>query len=161
VDTACETILSNTGFKPNTMVVGFEVHNVLKKHPLILERYKYTSSESITPDILARFFEVDRYLVTQGVYATNNEDGTEAMTFTTGKHSLLAYVNPTPGIMVPSAGYNFSWAGLTGANDLGVAVSNIDMRATGRKVDRIEGEFAYDMKVVGSDLGYFFNSVIA
>ena len=63
--------------------------------------------------------------------------------------------------MVPASGYNFVWSGLTGVNDLGHRMSNIDMRSSGKQIDRIEGEFAYDMNLVGSDLGYFFNTVIS
>jgi hypothetical protein len=29
------------------------------------------------------------------------------------------------------------------------------------KADRIEGEMSFDMKVIGSDLGYFFNACVA
>lgn len=161
IDTAGETILQNTGFLPNTLVVQMQVHNALKRHPLIKDRFKYTSGNSITPDMIAAFLGIDNYIVGMAAYATNNEDGTETYAFAMGKNALLCYVTPTPGIMVPSAGYNFVWNGLTGMNDLGIAISNIDLRNAGKKVDRVEGEFAFDLNPVATDLGYFFSAAIS
>lgn len=161
IDTGKRTILTNTGMEPNTLLVSYGCHQALKRHPLIKDRIKYTSSESVTAAIIAKFFELDRYFVAKGVYATNNEGAAEAYSFALGKNALLCYVAPTPGIMIPSAGYTFSWAGLTGNNNMGIATSTLDMRPTGRKIDRVESEMAFDMKVVGSDLGYFFSSVVS
>lgn len=166
VDLGRETILQNTGFEPNTMVMDFKTFNKLKKHPLILERYKMTSAESVTVELLARYFEVDRILVMKSVYATNAEGGTAAYSFIAGKNCLLCYVNPTPQLMMPSAGYTMAWNGLSQVSGLqesgaGIAISNIDLRGSGKKVDRVEGEFAFDMKLVASDLGYFFSGTIA
>jgi hypothetical protein len=42
VDTGHETILKNTGFEANTMVIGFQAFNKLKEHPDILDKIKYT-----------------------------------------------------------------------------------------------------------------------
>lgn len=161
IDAGREGILGKTGFEPNTLLVSYEVHNVLKKHPLVLERFKYTSSDSVTAQMLARYFEVDRYLVSKAVYATNEEDASsETYSFAFGKNALLCYVNPAPALMMPSAGYNFVWSRLTGLNNMGTAISNIDMRPSGKKVDRIEGEFSFDMKAVSTDLGYFFSAAV-
>lgn len=155
-----EAVLKDTGLEPNKLVVAYSAHMALKRHPLIKDRFKYTTAESITAQMLARFFEVDEYVVSKASYATNEEGATTGVhAFALGQNALLCYSTPTPGIMVPNAAYNFTWAGLTGMNDLGIAISNIDMRGSGKKVDRIEGEFAFDMKVVGSDLGYFFSGV--
>jgi hypothetical protein len=52
VSNARGAILTATGYMPNTMVVSFYVHEALKKHPLVLDRYKYTSSDSITPAMI-------------------------------------------------------------------------------------------------------------
>ena len=167
IDTGREVILQNTGQLPNTLVVNFQTHNVLKKHPLILERYKYTSAESITAELIARFLEIDRYMVMKSIYSPTKEEETpEVYSFIAGKHALLAYVNPNPTLMEPSAGYTMAWRGLSrvsglSENGAGVAISNINMRGAGKKVDRIEGEFAFDMKKVSSDCGYFFSGCIA
>jgi len=161
VKTARTTVLQNTGYLPNTLVVSQFVHDQLTQHPLILERYKYTSSDSITPQMLARLFEVERYVIATAVQATSQEGQTITTAFILGKSALLCYVPPAPGLMTPSSGYSFVWKGLTGLNDMGVATARIPMNWLGVGTERIEGYFSWDMSVVGNDLGYFFSSAVA
>jgi hypothetical protein len=73
VETAKATILTSTGFLPNTMVMGYDVFRQLRNHPDIVDRVKYTSAENVTEDILARFFGVDRILVARAVKNTGLE----------------------------------------------------------------------------------------
>lgn len=155
IDDGKSLILKSTGQMPNTLVVGYDVHNALKRHPLITDRFKYTSPDSITEQMLARYFEIERYQVARASYDTSNEGGTSANSFILGKHALLCHVARSPGLLTPSAGYTFVWSGFTGLNNLGVTISNFRMPQL--KSDRIEGEFSYDQKVVATDLGYFFS----
>ena len=159
VATGKRTVLTNTGLEPNKLIVSYTVHQALKRHPVIKDRYKFTSSESITPELLARFFEVESYEVIKSVYATNVEGGTAAMSFTVGKHAMLVYDSGPASIMEPSAVTQFVWSGLTGANDLGIRIDQYYDPET--KEDVVRGEFAFDMKVTGSDLGYFFNGAVS
>ncbi|KKL97621.1 hypothetical protein LCGC14_1832600, partial [marine sediment metagenome] len=123
--------------------------------PAIKDQIKYTSSESITNEIIARHLEIDNYVVSQAAYATNAE-GASSDTYALAQadNALLCFSNPSPGLMVPSAGYIFVWSGLTGINTNGVTTSKF--RMNNLKADRIEIESAFDMKVVSSALGYFF-----
>lgn len=159
IETGKETILGNTGIMPNTLVLGYQVFRKLKNHPDIVDRMKYTSSENITAEILARMFEVERVLVAKAIKATNLEGETAAYSFAHGKHALLAYVAPNPGEMEPSAGYTMHWTGVSGGLGTGVAVDSFEIRE--KKTTRYEGEMAFDNKVTGSDLGYFFNGAVA
>jgi len=151
-------VAGTTGFKPNTMTVSLEVHEALKKHPLVLERFKYTSSESITAEMIARLLELDNYYVASSIYATNEEGATAAYSFAVGKVALLCYVNPAPSRMKPSAGYVFGWQGFTGASDIGIRTNRIDVPL--KQAIRVESEMAFDMKKVAADLGYFFDAVV-
>lgn len=156
------TIKKSTGYLPNTMTIGFNVWEALKRHPLILDRYKYTSSESITLSMVSRLFEVDRILVAQSVQATNQEGQAITTDFILANHALLTYSAPAPGLMAHSAGYTFVWSKLTGLNNLGVAtfrypMPHLGVTATG-VAERIEAQYAYSHKITGSDLGYFFSS---
>jgi hypothetical protein len=78
IEAAKSEVLSNTGMEPNTLVLGYEVFRQLKNHPDLVDRIKYTSSQTITEDMLARMFDLDRVLVAKAVKATNNEGATEA-----------------------------------------------------------------------------------
>lgn len=159
IEAGKETILSTTGFLPNTLVLGYQVFRQLKHHPDIVDRVKYTSSENITEAMLARLFELDNVYVAKAVKATNNEGETAAYGFTHGKHAWLGYVNPSPGLLAPSAGYTFAWNGVSQGLGANVGVSRFYMDAI--KADRFEIELAFDNKVVATDLGYFFSGAVA
>lgn len=159
IENAKTTMLQATGFLPNKLVLGYQVFNALKNHPDIVDRYKYTTPDAITEQILARVFGVDEVIVTGGVYNASQEGQTDSMQFIYGKHALLAYAPPAAGIHVPSAGYTFMWTGLMGSIGDPAVVRKFRMEPI--RSDRIEGEAAWDHKVVASDLGYFFPNVVA
>jgi hypothetical protein len=152
VEEGKEVILAATGQEANTLVLSLKVFNKLKRHPDIVDQVKYTSNladRAVSESILAALF-VDE--VVEGKAA--------APGLIHGKHALLCHVADAPGLEVPSAGYTFSWKGLApGFNGQGVAMEKFEMRNL--KSDRVEGHTAFDMKCVGSALGYFFSSVIA
>jgi len=159
IDAGKATIKKATGLTANTLIVSYETHQALKRHPLITERFKHTSSDSITAAILARFFEVDRYMVASASYTTSAEGAaTTVNAFIAGKNALLCYVAPNPGIMVPSAGYSFVWSAFSGAAG-GMRTKRFRMEALSS--DRIEGEFAYDQKLVLAAAGYFFSATVS
>ena len=161
IETGKETILKNTGFMPNTLVIGYQVFRKLKNHPDIVDRMKYTSSANITVEILARMLEVERLLVARAIKNTANEGATATMDFTHGKSALLMYVNPSPGLLEPSAGYTFSW---NQPRDNSGAASPVVLSRwynDDRKAWRVEGEASWDNKIVATDLGYFIASAVA
>lgn len=154
-----DQIESHTGYRPNVLVVSPDVHTVLKNHSTILERIKYTQRGVVTQDLLASLFDVDRYLVAKAVIDSSHEGGTPAPNFLYTKDALLVYAANEPSLMQPSGGYIFTWAGLFGAGAYGNRISKFRMEHL--KSDRVEGEMAFDAKVVASDCGVFFNNVIA
>jgi len=159
VEEGKQTVLSSTGFLPNTLVLGYGVFRQLKHHPDLVDRFKYTSSDVLTEELLARFFDVERVLVAKAVKATNIEGETAAYSFTHGSSAWLGYVAPTPGILTPSAGYQFMWNGVSAGLGENVGISRFRMDWI--KSDRIEAEAAWDNKVVATDLGYFFSGIVS
>jgi len=159
IEEAKSEVLSNTGMEPNTLVLGYEVFRQLKNHPDLVDRIKYTSSQTITEDMLARMFDLDRVLVAKAVKATNKEGASEAYSYAYGKAALLAHVAPNPGLMTPSAGYHFSWTGVSGGIGSTIGVSSFRMESL--KAERVEAEMSFDNKVIGADLGYFWNTIVA
>ena len=161
MSTAHRTILEATGLNGNTLVLGKLVKDKLVNHPDIVDRIKYGQTPG-APAIaqlqaLAALFEVDRILVMKGVYNSAKEGQTESSSFIGGAHALLCHVASRPGLRTPSAGYTYGWTGLLGGQAMGTAVSKFRMKHL--KSDRIELEMAFDMKLVASDLGYFFDTV--
>ena len=153
------SILSTTGFEANTLVLGYDVFRQLKNHPDLVDRIKYTSSQTITEDMLARMFDIERVLVSKSVKATNAEGATGAYSFTTGKTALLCHVASSPGLLTPSAGYTFAWTGVS--DGMGATIGTSSFRLESLRATRVESQIAFDNKVVASDLGYFWNTVVA
>lgn len=156
VEVGKRAILAATGFEPNTLILGYEVFSALRNNAAIRDQFKYTSAESINEAMMARYFGVERLLVSKGVYANSAEGATTTTTLIAGKHALLCYSAPAPSIMTPTAGYTFEWTGLLGG---GLQVSRYRMDL--KKADRIEVEMAYDFRRVAAEMGYFFNGAVA
>lgn len=153
------TIAEKTGYKPNVLVLGPRVLAALKDHPDILDRIKYTQRGMVTPDLLAGLFEVDRVLVPFATENTAAEGAAASYSLLYGKAALLVYAAPNPGLLQPSGGYIFAWTGLFGAGAYGNRIKRFRMEHL--SADRVEGEMAYDCKLVAADLGVFFNQVVA
>lgn len=158
------TILQNTGLEANTLVLAYPVYQALRKHPLVIDRIKYTSpayAGNITPTLLAEAFDVERVLVSKAVYNSAAQGITGSYSFIVGNNALLCHSAKAPGLWTPSAGYTFAWQGFTGLNSMGVRILQIPMPWLGASMVRTEAEMAFDMQVVGSDLGVYFSSVLS
>jgi len=164
IATGQTTILQNTGFLPNVFVMTWPVYQALRKHPLVIDRIKYTTKTfagTITPALLAEAFDVEEVIVSRAVYNSAAQGQTAVMSFVAGKTALLCYRAPQPGLMIPTAGYTFGWTGLININNMGVAVYQIPVPLRGIRTVRTEAEMAFDMQIVGTDLGYFFDTIVA
>ena len=164
VEEGKETIRLSTGYLPNVMVIGGPVWRYLKSHPDIIDRLGLGGSPEetrvVTLAAVAAIFELDAIHVARGVEATSAEGATVATADLAGKHALLAYSSGQPTNEEPSAGVTFGLD--TGSVVEGVAgLKIVRMRDDLAHSDLIEGSLDLDNKVVGSDLGYFFNGVVA
>lgn len=160
---AKSTILESTGFEANTLVLGSTVYDALVDHPDIVDRIKYGQTPGnpaiANIEALMKLFELERIFVMKAIENTAKEGATAVHSFIGGKHALLCYSAPAPGIMTPTAGYTFSWTGYLGAGAEGNRISRFRMEAL--KSDRVEIEMAFDQKLVSADLGYFFLDVVS
>lgn len=158
VRTGKRVVQESTGFRPNKIVIQRATFDALVDHPDIvgrIDRGQTPSGPAITlRQNIAALFELDEVLVMDSIQNTALEGATNAHSFIGGKHAMLIYSTPSPGLMVPSAGYTFSWNGLLGAGAMGQRIERF--RRQHLKSDRIEIEQSYDQKLVAADLGYFF-----
>lgn len=158
--------LKSGGFKPNTMVVGKEVRDILVNHPDILARLEggatATNSALVTNAKLAEIFEVENFYVMEAVENTAAEGATESNSFIGGNHALMVHTPASADLMTPAAGLTFAWNNLPGVNNLGITVERFSDDALKRQqiAELLQVKMSYDMKITGSDLGGFFNSVI-
>lgn len=154
-------VLESTGFMPNTLTLGRPVFDTLLDHGDIvgrLDRGQTAGPAMATRDSLAALFEVDTVLVMDAIRNTTPEGQDASHSFIGGKHALLSYRPATPGLLTPSAGYTFGWAGQVGAGNDGIRVKRF--RMVHLESDRIEADMAYDQKLIAPDLGAFFNGIV-
>lgn len=162
IETAKQTIMASTGLMPNTLVLDYRVYAKLKNHPDVVDRVKYTggiNEQLATRRILAELFELDNVYVLQAIKNSANEGETASYDFLAGKHALLLYVPPNPGVLTPAAGYTFVWRGASYGTglDVGLRRFRMDLLAA----ERVEAQSAWDNVITGTDLGYFFNGAVA
>lgn len=154
-----EAVHERTGMRPNKLTLGSKVWNQLQDHTDFLERIKYTQRAIVGTDLLASLLGLSQVLVAGAVRNSGPEGGTGSTGYIAGKHALLTYSAPSPGLMQPTAGYTFSWTGYLGAGPQGQRIKRFRMDHLNS--DRVEGEMAYDQKVVSAELGAFFANVVA
>lgn len=157
------SVQESTGFRPNVLVLGRRVYDTLLDHPDIVDRIKYGQSSGnvamVNKQILANLFDIPRVEVMEAIENTAKEGQTAAHSFIGGKKAMLVYAAPNPGVMTPSAGYTFSWTGYLGATQDGARIKRF--RCEKEAADRVEGEIAFDLKLVGADLGAFWDTIVA
>ena len=161
IETGKATILQNTGYLPNTLVLGYTTFRYLKNHPLLVDRFKHTTPNVLTTELMAGIFDIERVLVCMAVKNTGNENEAASYSFVqTGADALLCYVNPTPSPRAPSAGYCFEWKGVSDGLGETVATRSFNMPQLGKRHQRVESELAFDNKVVASAMGYYFTTAV-
>lgn len=162
VDVERNSIRRNTGYEPNVLALAPDVAQVLKNHPDVIDRIKYTQSGIVTTDILASLFGVDEVVVGKVPYNAAKEGAAADMKDMFSKQALLAYRTDTPSTEVPSAGYIFNWTGIdpdASENAQGIIMTDFEIRK--QRAVRYESGYARDMKISASDLGAFFTGVIS
>lgn len=151
--------LSTTGFEANKLVLGYEAYRVLRNHPDIIDRVKYTGRDVPDTQYLAQLFGVEEVLVAKAVKNTANEGQTGSFSFSFGKSALLVHSPSSPSLLTPAAGYSFQWRGVS--EGLGLTVGTKQYRLEQNAATYIESQIAFDNKIVAADLGVFFATCVA
>ena len=159
VETWKAKILSTTGFEANKLVLGYDVYQILRNHPDVIDRVKYTGRDVPDTQYLAQLFGLDQVLVAKAVKNTAAEGQTGSFSFAFGKSALLVYAPENPGLLTPSAGYSFQWRGVS--EGLGLTVGTKQYRVEQNAATYIESQIAFANKVVAADLGAYAGTVVA
>jgi hypothetical protein len=159
--------LASGGFIPNVGVMTRDVFDVLVNHPDILARLNggatVTDTALVTQAKLAEILGLSRLVISDAIQNTGKEGLAEAMSFINTKKFGMFYTPSAPGLMVPAAGYNFTWASLSNASGYGIEIKSYADDTLRREgiAEELHAIMAYDMKVVGADMGVHFASVLA
>ena len=159
IEYAKGVILSTTGFEANKLVLGYDAYRVLRNHPDIIDRVKYTGRDVPDTVYLATLFGVDEVLVAKAVKNTATEGQTGAFSFAFGKSALLVHTASAPSVLTPTAGYMFQWTGVS--DGLGTTVGTKQYRLEQNAATYVESQVAFANKVVAADLGVYMYSVVA
>lgn len=92
---------------PYSLLLGKAVYDTLIDHPSITDRVKYTSAESVGPDVLARIFGARRVLVGEAVKNTAAENATDSLSYVWGKNAVIFADPVSPGIKQATFGRLF------------------------------------------------------
>ena len=157
VNMAREFIHAQTGMDMNYMQVNRATYNVLKEHPVILDKIKYTQRGVVTVDILAAVFEVNQFKVAGSLQATNSEGQTLTPSAIWGDSTVLAVVNPSDDMETPNFGRTFGWIGETGPD--GTLVESYRDDPVRSDVHRVRQDTAE--KVVGPACAYRLDNCLA
>jgi hypothetical protein len=154
--TAQRTIGNNTGQKADTLVVGFITWQGLLGNTNIADRIRYVARADIQTieQSLLSILGIRQLLVSKASYNSANEGQTASLGAVIDDDALLIASTPTPGIMIPSAGYTFAWGGGGGTGSIA------QYREHQSKSDVMQLSEAWDQKVVATDCGYFWADIV-
>lgn len=109
VRTARTTVHSSTFKKPNTLIMGKQVFDMLVEHPAIIERIKYSALGVVTSELLARVFQVEKVLVGEAGSNTAAEGQTDSLSYVWGKHAWVAFISPRVSLKMLTVGITFTY----------------------------------------------------
>lgn len=153
IDAGREGIRQQVGRYPNTLTLGAKVFTALTNHQKIKDQFKYTSSESITEMMLARYFNLDQVIVGKGVYLPDGIADSAAATDIWGNDAILAYVPKASNWMAPSFAYTYRLKGYP----------QVEAPWYDRDIKSWKYPTTMERKpyLVGADAGFLFQSAVA
>ncbi|QRM23523.1 major capsid protein [Burkholderia pseudomallei] len=150
VQAAREAVRSKIGRYPNKMVIGAKVFSALKTNPALNDKLKYTSSASITTDMLANWFDIKKVVVAMAVESTDEND---TLGDVWGNNAILAYVpEGSTTIAQPSYGYTYQLAGMPMVRD-GFVDENINSLVFNMFFER-------NAYITSKDSGFLFQNLV-
>ena len=164
IRTGKRTVMGNTGYMPNRMIMARDVYDTLLDNDAVLDRINGGATTALPALVqrqrLAEILELDEIFVMDAVYNSSLEGAASQSTqFVLTDGALLYYAPASVGPEEPSAGVAFNWTGMGGSSPAGTRIKRI--RNEDKEADKIEAQMSFDHKVTGSELGYFFNDVLA
>jgi len=162
IATAVKSVLSASGKRPNTLVLGADAwYSGLWTSTQLMDRIPANLPKIVTPEFVGQLFGFDRVFILGAIQSTGMQgsSGISPAFISHGDHALVAYVDPVANLRSPTAGKTFMWSGLTGGGD-GVRTKRLEMPWKDA-YPRVETDVAFDFKVVSTELGSLIKHVTA
>jgi hypothetical protein len=160
VNTGHAFIRQRTGLKANVALIDFDTLQVVRRHPLLLDLYKYTSGGELADAQIAGLFKVQRLLVAQAV-VENQIEGTAASSMTNvwGNRLILAHVGAATGLKSTTFGVRFRWTDPVYPAAFGVQTA-VENQAGQKKVEVQEAGYYQDERIVAPELAYTIDGTL-
>jgi len=159
VTTAHSFIRSNTGLLPNTAIMDYDTYQILRRHPVLLDMYKYTQGGLVNDAELREVLKVPNILVSNAIWNNNLENATASLINIWGNNMLLCYVTPQPiGLRTQTFGLAFRWLSPDLPAPWGTRV--YPDPDPGKKTEITEVGYYQDEKIVAPQLAYLINATL-
>lgn len=152
VKDAKEQIRRRVGRYPTIFTLGPAVFNALSEHPKIMDRFKYTSSDSLTTAMLAKYFDIDEVVVGKAVVLAESASDDDDADDVWGDDAILSFKPKGTNYQVPSFGYTYRLRGHPNV------MKPFSDESCDSWVYKIKEEWSPEM--TGSDAGFLFQSPI-
>lgn len=160
------TVHQNTGYRPNKMIIGRSAYDALLDNDAILARISGGATTGMPALVmkqkLTELLELEEIFIMDSIFnsapLSKSDPDFATYQFVGDKDALLYYAPDVVNLDEPTAGLQFSWTGFMGATSNGQRIKRFRMENL--EADRIEGQMAFDYKLTGADLGYFFDGVV-
>lgn len=153
VTTGQAFVRQNTGLRANTLVLDEDTFQIIRRHPLLLDLFKYTDGGLLSMDHLKSAFSIPNILVAGGIKNTANEGATFASSNVWGNTALLVHVQRSMGIRTRTFGLRMQWKNPAYPANFGVKRARYD-QAGQANVEVVEVGHQQDEKVVAKSLSY-------
>ena len=149
--------------EPNTIIMGKDVYDKLKRHPQLLDHVKggatKTNIAMVQQAAMAEIFEVDRILVGKAKYNSAKKGQTATFANLWGKFVVLAYIDTDVTLDNLTAFKTFRWT--QESTSAGFKVRRYRDEKRGGGGQEIEVEMSVDEKAICTDLAYLIIDAVA
>jgi len=159
INTGHAFIRSQTGLLPNTAVIDWDTMMVVKRHPLLLDLYKYTVGGELNDGQMREILGVERVLVGKGIVENALEEGASSMTNIWGNNVVLAHIGAATGLRSMTLATRMRWqpAGMPGPFQV---ITSAEDQAGSRHIETLEAGYYQAEKVVARNLGYVIQTTL-
>lgn len=155
IETGKEAIRKKIGRRPNVMEIGADSFRVLKQHPKLIERIKYSMKGVLTVELLQEIFGIQKIVVGEAVYAT--DDGT--FTDLWGDNIVMAYVPNQPDTLPEGARTPYEPSYAYTLRKRGQPM--VDKYDEAKKLRIVRNTDIFKSKIVGAEAGYLISDTNA
>lgn len=152
-------VRSQTGVIPNTLLLDWDTMQTVRRHPVLLDMYKYTQGGLLNEAELKEVFKVQNLIVSNAIKNAAVENATASIVNIWGNNALLCYIDPAaPSLQTVTFGLGFRW---TPPELPAPMVTRVyDDPDPGKKVEIVEVGYYQAEKIVAPQLGYLVGSTL-